>query len=140
MKKILIVAAAGLGVTMTAAYAGHGNGQGRGDARWEKLDVNGDGKVTAEEMTEAHTDLIEKADSDGDGAITKDEMKAYHEARRAEWRAKHNPDKNDDGVIDRTEFINAAQERFDRMDKNGDGVISEDEQKRRGHRRHRRGE
>ncbi|MEM9496272.1 MAG: hypothetical protein AAGA09_09735, partial [Pseudomonadota bacterium] len=49
-----------------------------------------------------------------------------------------NPDKNTDGVVDRTEFIEAAGDRFDRLDKDGDGVLSEDERKRRHGRRHRR--
>ncbi|MEM9617555.1 MAG: hypothetical protein AAF936_06305 [Pseudomonadota bacterium] len=138
MNKFLIASAAGLGLSMIAAgaYAG----QGKGGKRWDRLDINGDGKITAEELSERQSELIANADTDGDGAITKDEMKAYHEARRAEWREKNNPDTNGDGVIDRTEFIASAQERFDRMDKNGDGVISEDERPRRGRGRHRGGE
>lgn len=140
MKRFLIASAAGLGLSLIAAgaYAGPGKGGGH----FDRMDTNGDGKVTAEELSERQSELIANADSDGDGAVTKDELKAYHQARHAEWREKHNPDANDDGVIDRTEFISAAQERFDRMDKNGDGVISEDERGKRGHRRgrHHRGE
>ena len=49
-------------------------------------------------------------------------------------------DKNADGVVDKTEFINAAQERFDKMDKDGNGVLSEDEMRRKHGRRHRRGD
>lgn len=136
MRTIIIGSVAGLGLGLAAMSALAASGQG--DMHFGRLDVDGDGKVTAEEMNAKHEKMIEKADGDGDGAVTREEMQAYREARRAEWREKHSPDANDDGVIDRQEFINAAQERFDRMDKNGNGVIDEDEQRRRrGH--HRRG-
>ncbi len=133
MNKILIASATALGLSLiaTGAFASPGGGK-----HFDRMDKNGDGKITAEEMSEAHAGLIAKADSDGDGAVTKEEMKAFHKARREEWKAKHNPDKNGDGVVDRTEFTDAAGENFDKMDKNGDGVLSEDE--RRGGRGHRR--
>lgn len=141
MKTKLIVgtmAAAGAALLAAGAMAAD-SGKSRG---WDRMDVNGDGKLTAEEMAEKHEAFIAAADADGDGAVTQEEMKAYRKARRDERREKRNPDKNDDGVVDRTEFLNAAQERFDRMDKNGDGVLSEDETRRRkGHgRRHRGGD
>ena len=106
------------------------DGKGRS---WERMDANGDGKVTAEEMSAKNARFIEMADADGDGAVTEEEAKAFREAKRAQMRAKHNPDKNGDGVVDKTEYINAAQDRFDRLDKNGDGVLSEEELQKRGH-------
>ncbi len=133
MKKIMIgsVVAAGAVLVAASAYAGEGKGPGK---HWDRMDVNGDGVLTADEMSEKHAAMIEAADADGDGAVTKDEMEAFHKAKREEWKAKRNPDKNGDGVVDRTEYINAAQERFDKMDKDGNGVLSEDEQhRRRGH-------
>ena len=138
MKKLIMASTVGLALSFAAmsAYAG----PGKDGKHFDRMDSNGDGKITAEELSERQAELIANADSDGDGALTKDELKAYRKEKREEHRAKHNPDANDDGLIDRTEFINAAQERFDRMDKNGDGVISEDERRKRGRRGHRRGE
>ncbi|WP_428409990.1 EF-hand domain-containing protein [Hyphococcus sp.] len=135
MKKLMIgsIAAAGAALIAASAMAGEGKGEGRWSGHWDRMDVNGDGVLTADEMSEKHAQFIEDADADGDGAVTKEEMKAFHEAKRAEWREARNPDKNGDGVVDKTEYINAAQERFDKMDKDGNGVLSEDEQKRRGH-------
>lgn len=128
----------GLGVASAGALAGHdGDHGGKRGKHFEHMDTNGDGVITEDELSERAANLIEKADTDGDGAVSKDEMKAYHEARRKEWREKNNADKNNDGVVDRTEFLEKAQERFDKMDKNGDGVLSEDE--RRSRRHHRRG-
>lgn len=136
MKKLMIgtLAAAGVAVMAASAFAAQGPGE-----RWEKADTNGDGEISAAEMSARQAEFLEAADTDGNGAVSKDEMKAYREARRAERRAERNPDKNEDGVVDRTEFLNAAQDRFDRMDKNGDGVLSEDEQRRKRGRHHRRG-
>ncbi len=103
---------------------------------FDRLDANGDGKVNAAEMSAHGEAMFAEADADGDGLVTREEMRAVHEARRAERRKQYSADKNDDGVVDRTEFINAAQARFDALDENGDGVLSEDEQPHR-HRRHR---
>ncbi|WP_425407721.1 EF-hand domain-containing protein [Hyphococcus sp.] len=131
------IAAAGAALLTAGAYAEDGKGRG---GYWEKMDTNGDGEITADEASDRFAERLEAADTDGSGGVSKAEMEAYHKARRAERREARNPDKNDDGVVDRTEFVNAAQERFERMDKNGDGVLSEDERRRRGHRgRHRRG-
>ncbi|WDI32132.1 hypothetical protein PUV54_02865 [Hyphococcus flavus] len=137
-KKIIFgaMAAAGAGLIAAGAYADDGKGRG---GHWEKMDTNGDGEITADEMSDRFAAHLEEADTDGSGGISKEEMKAFRQARRDARREARNPDKNDDGVVDRTEFINAAQERFDRMDKDGDGVLSEDERRRRGHRGKRRG-
>ncbi len=137
MKKLLFgtIAVAGLSLVAAGAMAGP-----RGGGHWEKMDANGDGELTADEMSAHHAEMIEKADADGNGSVSREELRAYHKAKRAEWREKRNPDVNDDGVIDRTEFVNAAGERFDRLDKNGDGVLSEDERpRRRGHHRRNKG-
>ncbi len=139
MKKMMIgtLAVAGAALIAATAYADDGKGRGHG-GHWDKMDANGDGVLTADEVSGRSAEWFAAADADGDGAVTKEEMKAYHQAKRAERREKHNPDKNGDGVVDRTEYITAAQDRFDRLDKNGDGVLSEDELRRnRGH--HRRG-
>ncbi|MEO1252886.1 MAG: hypothetical protein AAFW81_11150 [Pseudomonadota bacterium] len=110
-----------------------------GARHFEKLDANSDGKITAAEMSAHHQEMIDAADFDGDGALTEEEIAAHREKKRAEWRENNNPDINGDGVIDRIEFLDAAEARFDRMDKNADGVLSDDEKpKRRG--RFRRGD
>ena len=134
MKKILIASTVGIAASILAvsAYAQPG-GKGHG---FDRLDTNGDGEVTAEELDSRQAALLEAADANGDGAITKDEMKAYRKAKREERRAERNPDTNGDGLVDRVEFQAAADKRFDRMDENGDGVLSEDElKKRRDHRK-----
>jgi Ca2+-binding EF-hand superfamily protein len=137
MNKLMMgtIAAAGLSIVAAGAMAGDHKG-GRGYDHWEKMDANGDGEISADEINARHAAMIEAADADGNGAVSKEEMQAYREARRAEWREKHNPDKNGDGVVDKTEFLQNAQEMFDKLDENGDGVLSEDEQTR--HRRHHR--
>ena len=140
MKAIILGSVAGFGLSLAAlgVMAQPGEGRPGGGGGFDRLDTDGDGKITAEEFSARHEALIEAADTDGDDAVSKEEMKAYREARRKELREKRNPDKNKDGVVDRYEFMAAAEARFERMDKDGDGVISEDEKpRRRGH--HRRG-
>lgn len=134
-RKILLATGAGLGALFASAgVLANDHGKAKG---FEAMDVNGDGVVTAEEMAARHEAMIDAADQDGDGALSREEMQAHRQARRAEMRARRNPDKNGDGVVDRFEYDAAAGERFERMDKNGDGVLSEHEQKRRRGKHHR---
>ena len=128
-KKISLLLGVGLATAVVAVASAAPGGDPRG------LDSDGDGLITAEELAARNAALIEAADADGDGAISKEEMKSHREKKRAEMRAKRNPDKNGDGVVSYAEFQDAANARFERLDKNGDGVIDEDEQKkhRRGH-------
>ncbi len=131
-KKLMLGSIVAAGAALVAASAMAAEGKDRG---WDRMDANGDGKVTAEELSAQNAKFLADADANGDGAVTREEAKAFHKAKREEMRAKRNPDKNGDGLVDRTEFVNAAQERFDRMDKNDDGVLSKDEMgpRKRGH-------
>ncbi len=138
MKNIIVglVATAGFSLIAATAIAG----EGRGGKGFDRMDANGDGEISTEEI-EARDDarkahraqMMAEADANGDGSVSREEFDAFREAKRAE----RNPDKNGDGVVDRAEFVAKAEERFDKLDKNGDGVLSEDEQHRgRGHGRH----
>lgn len=124
---IAVLLTTGVAIAGATAVSAQGPGQRSGE-RFERLDANNDGELTLEEMTAKQAAMIEEADADGNGAVSKAEMRAFREAKRAE----RNPDRNDDGVIDRTEFLNAAQDRFDRLDADGDGLLSEDERPRKG--------
>lgn len=134
MKKITIIAACIVGVAATAATV---SAKPRGGDRFEKLDANDDGIVTAAEMDAQQADLLAAADANGDGGISEEEFRAHRKAKRKEWREKNNPDTNGDGLVDRVEFIAAAEKRFDRLDKDGNGVISEDERRSKRGRHHR---
>ena len=134
MNKIgIAVSALALAASVVGVAAAHDRG-----GRFKGLDANEDGVVTRAELDAHSAALVEAADADGDGGVSNEEMRAYREAKREERRAKHNPDTNGDGVVDRIEFQAAAEKRFARMDKNDDGVLSEDERQRRRGRHHRR--
>lgn len=82
--------------------------------------------------------MFDKIDSNGDGVLSADELKTMHEkmAKKHFDRA----DANGDGKIDKNEFMAKAKDRaakmFERMDKNGDGTITDDEAGPRHHGKH----
>ncbi|MEQ8934873.1 MAG: EF-hand domain-containing protein [Amphiplicatus sp.] len=114
----------GLGLMTAPAFAGE-----RGDKMWDKMDKDGDGQIALSELNDRSRAFFEAADANGDGAITKEEMKAHHEAKRAEREAKRFPDADGDGVVSKAEYDAKADERFAKLDANGDGVLSEEEMK-----------
>jgi len=120
--KIIIAAILGASAAGAAAYA-----KGPGGDHFSRFDKDGDGKVAISELDERHKEFLAAADKDGDGYVTKDEMKAMHESFRAEHEARMFPDGNNDGSVSRREFEDAARDRFNELDKNGDGLISKEE-------------
>jgi hypothetical protein len=107
MKKlILTVAALGLATVVWAGYDNKGGHEGHyggkhhpGKMMFEKIDINGDGVITAEEheasiqkMVEKRREHFAKMDTDGDGRVTKEEAKAARESMREkmgdEWKGK----------------------------------------------------
>jgi EF hand len=59
-----------------AASAGMGKGPRRPPPDFSKLDVNGDGKVSADEAGDRWADRWAKIDVDGDGSLSEAELKA----------------------------------------------------------------
>jgi Ca2+-binding EF-hand superfamily protein len=135
MNKIIIGLIAGAGLSLVAASAIAGDGKGA--KHFDRLDTNGDGEISAEEMNapnqarhEHHENIMTEADTDGNGSLSREEATAYYQAKKAA----RNPDKNGDGKVDRDEFLAKADERFEKLDKNGDGVLTADERKKHRHR------
>jgi hypothetical protein len=120
------------------------------------IDTNDDGEVTIEEFTAAHKSRVEhwfdRLDKDTDGVLTAEEFEAAADHRRAkrarkgaEKRGKNRPtfdelDADGDQAVSLDEFTSIhadrVAERFDHMDEDGDGVLTDDELPRRGHRGH----
>jgi len=103
--------------------------------RFAEKDKNKDGKLTRDEVAKMPDEVFARLDTNKDGALTPDELaaKAGRFEGFAEKRFQHT-DSNGDGAISKDEVLAQADKRFARMDTNGDGVITQDEMK--AHHRH----
>jgi len=126
------------------------------DERFEKLDANGDGAISRDEMDaagqnfkaqkdEMKAKVLEKYDTNLDGELSDAErtvMRSDWEGKKGGPRGKQgprgerpNPDANSDGFISLDEHMAVSEQLFIRLDANGDGVLTEGEgKKRKGHR------
>lgn len=135
--KRAIVGAAGLlgGVAMLLAVgpamAEKGKTMERHKAHLEELDTNKDGKISRDEVKAAHDARFNSVDTDGNGSVSLEEFQAAEE-RRKQMRLQRKferADKNGDGVLTSDELDSRRDGHFDKIDKNGDGEISAKERK-----------
>ena len=131
MKRSVLIAALLIGLApFCAAQAQEMPGQ----RILQRIDTNGDGVISKDEMTAARERLFKRLDRNGDGVIDEKEMESARQAikDRAEvaqarlgnrWRRM---DTNGDGKVSEQEFA-SSMPLFDLVDRNGDGRLSADE-------------
>ncbi len=110
---------------------GPGGGGPPEGAQLKQFDLDGDGKLTRDELVRALHIEFDKWDKDKDGVLSTEEARALNDARRKtpnglspvfDWNA--------DGHIDFKEFSNQLLALFDRLDVDSDGVLTADEMNR----------
>lgn len=52
--------------------------RGEGQCGMQRMDADGDGKVTREEFMQGHETMFDRIDTNGDGVIDADEKAAHH--------------------------------------------------------------
>ena len=141
-RKTLIAAACGMAALLAAIPAmadGGGGWHGRGGRGGlmiiETFDIDKDGKVTQAEIDQTRKDQFAKYDSNHDGVLSLEEYQALwlDAMRRMMVRQFQANDADGDARITVEEFT----ARFDHLvrdrDRNGDGVLTADELRPRGH-------
>ena len=118
-------------------HAAHEKDRGaREQARFAQQDANHDGKLSKQELARLPGDWFQRIDLNGDGFVTLDEMNEAHAAMKEGFQKgmrdrgagmfdKLDADKN--GAVDKTEIAAHAKQRFDRLDADKNGALSKDE-------------
>ncbi|MBN9549429.1 MAG: EF-hand domain-containing protein [Alphaproteobacteria bacterium] len=134
MKHASLLAALLLGLAPVSVALAGDAGDMPGQRILRRLDTNGDGAISKEEMMAARERLFKRLDRNGDGVIDEKEIEMVRQAikdraQAAEarlgtgWRRM---DRNGDGKVSEDEF-RASTPLFDLADRNGDGRLSADE-------------
>lgn len=140
-KTLAVALVTGLAFGTTAALAegmqhdgrGHHGHHGRmAELFWNKLDQNGDGKVTQDELKADVTSRFSAIDTNKDGKVTQDEVTTYFAAKHEEMKAKlaerlKEADANKDGKWSKDELAKMPEKRFGKLDTNGDGFVTQAE-------------
>lgn len=117
--------------------AGPHRGSWRHGARFYRLldrfDANQDGKVTQAEIDQARQDRLKRFDSDGDGVLTLAEYEAlWLDAMRERMVNRfQDHDADGDGKVTQAEFGRRFSRMVERMDRNDDGVIDKSDRRHR---------
>ena len=97
----------------------------------EKMDSNGDGRISLDEFVAAASARFKSIDTQNKGSIDAADIASSPEAvKRIDHRADaivKRLDTAGNGYVTKDEFLAAAQDRFARMDVNGDGKLAPDE-------------
>ncbi|WGW05599.1 EF-hand domain-containing protein [Tropicibacter oceani] len=127
------------GIAHARGYASDGQ-QGAGmQQMFEKFDTDSDGKITQAEIDAAKAARFAAADSDGDGFLSAEEMTAYADQMRAERETQRRAarteamvkslDKDGDGKLSAEEATagGPGQMMLQRLDADKDGAVSLEE-------------
>ena len=129
------------------AYGHHGGGHGgmrhrRGKGHMkirlmeamERFDLDKDGSITQDEVNKFRADRLNKFDTDDDGALTLQEYEALwmDAMKRRMVRQFQGHDADGDGKVTTEEFGERTKYMVLRRDRNGDGVLNQDDLRRMG--------
>lgn len=160
---IAVVAAAGVATAQEAAARPDRNADvtrqqviERADERFARIDLNNDGRATAEEARQAHEQrraeragrMFDRIDVDHDGNVSRaefDQVRGQRAERRAGdggghgrrhgrrgmhgMRGGHAAMFGEQGFVTRDQMRERAVERFDRLDANRDGTLTAEERR-----------
>lgn len=130
----------GMGPGM-APGMGMGPGMGNGPQIVEKADTNKDGKVDAAELSAYFDKALTEANTDGKDGVTIQEFEPWfwQQQRQMMVRAFQHLDADGDGIVTKAELDSMGKVMLDRLDRNDDGSISQDDRAQRGGRDGERG-
>ena len=131
MKHVAYIAVATLIAASSPAFANHHKD---GGADFAQIDANADGQITQAELDAFAAGRFDAMDTNGDGSIDADELIAARAAQneaRAKARAEkmiERADENGNGVLEQEEIKRRdSNKMIERLDKDDDGSISEQE-------------
>jgi len=99
------------------------------DRLFQRYDTDKNGEISRQEVDAARAARIKAMDSNGDGRVSREERRAYMQHQMEERRAASFAalDTNHDGKIDLEEYQADAAKRFARLDRDGNGGLTQAE-------------